>query len=228
MIKKTKMLSESVAERIQEMIAVEKRFQAGDKLPNENELSVELGVSRATLREAVRILATGHFLEIHRGKGTYVTEQAQNISVSVLDEIASHSNVRDLFEIRLVFEPENAYFAAKRATDEEIAEILSFGEAVEEKLLAGEDRTVEEQRFHEAIAKATHNEFITQLLPVIFEAIQSGVKLLQRNQKLNQMNLSDDRMIMEFLSQRNADGARTAMRLHILHAMQELGFPRDS
>lgn len=227
MIKKTKMLSESVAERIQEMIAVEKRFQSGDKLPNENELSAELGVSRATLREAVRILATGHFLEIHRGKGTYVTEQAQNISVSVLDEIASHSNVRDLFEIRLVFEPENAYFAAKRATDEEIAAILSYGEAVEEKLLAGEDRTAEEQRFHEAIAKATHNEFITQLLPVIFEAIQSGVKLLQRNQKLNQMNLSDDRMIMEFLAQRNADGARTAMRLHILHAMQELGFSQD-
>lgn len=221
--KQVKMLSESVAERIRAMIVTEKRFVAGDKLPNENELSTELGVSRATLREAVRILETGHLLKIQRGKGTYVTEHAQNISVAVLDEIASHSNVRDLFEMRLVFEPENAYFAAKRASDEEITEILSYGEKVEEKLLAGEDRTEEEQQFHEAIAKATHNEFSTQLMPVVFEAIQNGVQLLQKNQKLNQMNLSDDRMIMEFLEQRNADGARTAMRLHILHAMQELG-----
>ncbi|MDY0395514.1 GntR family transcriptional regulator [Virgibacillus halophilus] len=56
------------------MIAVEKRFLPGDKLPNENELSEELDISRTTLREAIRILVTNGILEIRRGKGTYVKE----------------------------------------------------------------------------------------------------------------------------------------------------------
>lgn len=56
------------------MIVVEKKYLPGDKLPNEIELSKELGVSRITLREAIRILVTRHVLEIKRGKGTFVRE----------------------------------------------------------------------------------------------------------------------------------------------------------
>ena len=226
--KPKKRLAESIADRILQMITEERRFSAGDKLPNENDLSQELGVSRATLREAVRILSTGGILEIRRGCGTYVLDQTLSADYGALQRAAqATANIRDLFEMRLIFEPESAYFAAKRATDEELSEILRYGEAVEAKILSGEDRTQEEQRFHESIAKATHNEFMTHLLPIIFEAIRSGVILLQKNQALSQKNMSDDRMIMEFLQQRNAEGARTAMKLHILHALQELKLTQE-
>lgn len=228
MQKPKKRLAESIADRILQMITEERRFGAGDKLPNENDLSQELGVSRATLREAVRILSTGGILEIRRGCGTYVLDQTSSADYGALQRAAqATANIRDLFEMRLIFEPESAYFAAKRATDEELSEILRYGEAVEAKILSGEDRTQEEQRFHESIAKATHNEFMTHLLPIIFEAIRSGVILLQKNQALSQKNMSDDRMIMEFLEQRNAEGARTAMKLHILHALQELKLTQE-
>lgn len=228
MQKPKKRLAESIADRILQMITEERRFSAGDKLPNENDLSQELGVSRATLREAVRILSTGGILEIRRGCGTYVLDQTSSADYGALQRAAqATANIRDLFEMRLIFEPESAYFAAKRATDEELSEILRYGEAVEAKILSGEDRTQEEQRFHESIAKATHNEFMTHLLPIIFEAIRSGVILLQKNQALSQKNMSDDRMIMEFLEQRNAEGARTAMKLHILHALQELKLTQE-
>lgn len=73
---KNKMLSQSVADTILSMITIEKRFSAGDKLPNELDLSEELNVSRTTLREAIRILAAYDILEIQRGKGTFVTENA--------------------------------------------------------------------------------------------------------------------------------------------------------
>ncbi len=228
MQKPKKRLAESIADRILQMITEERRFSAGDKLPNENDLSQELGVSRATLREAVRILSTGGVLEIRRGCGTYVLDQTSSADYGALQRAAqATANIRDLFEMRLIFEPESAYFAAKRATDAELSEILRYGEAVEAKILSGEDRTQEEQRFHESIAKATHNEFMTHLLPIIFEAIRSGVILLQKNQALSQKNMSDDRMIMEFLEQRNAEGARTAMKLHILHALQELKLTQE-
>ena len=70
------MLSQSVADNIVSMITIEKRFSAGDKLPNELHLSEELNVSRTTLREAVKILVAYDILEIQRGKGTFVCRTA--------------------------------------------------------------------------------------------------------------------------------------------------------
>ncbi len=217
------MLSDSVADDLLIMITIDKRFRPGDQLPNENDLSKELNVSRTTLRAAIRSLVTNGILEIKRGKGTFVTAKANAQEYQQLSELITISDIRDLFEMRLIFEPENAYLAAKRATKRELETILEYGKQVEQKILKGEDRTKEEQAFHEAIAKATHNTFMNKMIPIIFQGIRSGVLLLQKNQALSQKNVSDDRMIMEFLQQRNAEGARTAMRLHIIHAMQELG-----
>ena len=73
------MLPESTAQQILNMIETQHRFTVGDKLPNENDLAAELGVSRSTLREAIRILTTSGVLEIRRGKGTFVSPQVEEI-----------------------------------------------------------------------------------------------------------------------------------------------------
>lgn len=218
-MKKTEMLADSIAQRITEMIEVEGRFAVGDKLPNENDLAQEFSVSRSTLREAVKILTTSGILEIKRGKGTFVTANTI-INSGDFGDIAS--GLDDLFEMRLMFEPDCAYYAAERATDEEIEIICKYGEAVEKKILSGEDRTAEEQKFHESIANATHNSFVKQFMPIIFNAIKKGVVVLTKDQDVSDDNLKDDRLIMEFLKKRNPEGARTAMRLHIIHAMERL------
>lgn len=218
-MKKTEMLADSIAQRITEMIEVDGRFAVGDKLPNENDLAQELGVSRSTLREAVKILTTSGILEIKRGKGTFVTANTI-INSNDFGDIAS--GLDDLFEMRLMFEPDCAYYAAERATDEEIEIICKYGEEVEKKILSGEDRTAEEQKFHESIANATHNSFVKQFMPIIFNAIKKGVVVLTKDQDVSEDNLKDDRLIMEFLKKRNPEGARTAMRLHIIHAMERL------
>lgn len=213
------MLSDSTAQKIRKMIEDENRFSVGDKLPNENDFATELGVSRSTLREAIRILTTNGMLEIRRGKGTFVTANTV-IESGNLGEI--NSGLDDLFEMRLMFEPECAYYAALRATDEEIATICKYGEAVEKKILTGEDRTYEEQKFHESIASATHNAFVSQFMPIIFNAIKKGVLVMQKDEQVSKDNLNDDRLIMDFIKQRNPEGARTAMRLHMLHAIEGL------
>ncbi|MBS5276167.1 MAG: FadR family transcriptional regulator [Clostridiales bacterium] len=197
----------------------ESRFKVGDKLPNENDFANELGISRSTLREAIKALTSLGILEIRRGKGTFVTDSTV-IESGDLGEI--NSGLGDLFEMRLMFEPECAYYAAQRATDEEIAIICKYGEAVEQKIKSGEDRTYEEQKFHESIANATHNAFVQQFMPIIFNAIKKGVIVMQKDKIVSDDNLNDDRLIMDFLKARNADGARTAMRLHIIHAMEGL------
>ena len=218
-----KMLSQSIADTILSMITIEKRFAAGDKLPNENELSAELNVSRTTLREAIRILVAYNILEIQRGKGTFVTQTAfeQEPDLGQLSEIKV--NAKDLYEMRLIFEPEAAYLAAIRGTDAEIKRILEFGERIEQEIKSGQDRTDNEHSFHKAIAQATHNEFMNQLMPILYQAIAKGVTLSAMSQKAVSDTVGDHQMIMDFLKQRNAEGAKNAMKIHIMHAIRELG-----
>ena len=220
---KNKMLSQSIAETLLSMITIEKRFSVGDKLPNENELSEELNISRTTLREAIRILVAYNVLEIQRGKGTFVTQSAfeQQSDLGRLSDIKV--NAKDLYEMRLIFEPEAAYLAAIRGTDAEIKRILDFGAKIEQEIKSGQDRTDNEHSFHKAIAQATHNEFMNQLMPILYQAIAKGVTLSAMSQKAVTDTVGDHRMIMDFLEQRNAEGAKNAMKIHIMHAIRELG-----
>lgn len=222
-MKGNKMLSQSVADNILSMITIEKRFSVGDKLPNELDLSEELNVSRTTLREAIRILVALDILEIQRGKGTYVKENAFKKQQDLEQLSNIKVNAKDLYEMRLIFEPEAAYYAALRATDSEIKRILEFGKKVEKEISNHQDRTDDEHSFHKAIAQATHNEFMNKLMPILYQAISKGVYLSLQSDKAIEDTINDHRMIMEFLEQRNAEGAKNAMRIHIMHAMKELG-----
>ncbi|MCI9136095.1 MAG: FadR family transcriptional regulator [Lachnospiraceae bacterium] len=216
-------LSDRIADSILSMITVEQRFLPGSKLPNENILSKELNVSRTTLREAIRILATGGILEIRRGRGTYVREDFEISQSRELTSLTSAKvKIRDLYEMRLIFEPEAAYYAAVRATEEEIKRILALGKEIEERIQQKRDRTEVEQSFHKSIAKATHNEFMNQLMPVIYEGINKGVRLSESYEEAVQATLIDHKILMDFLRERNGEGARNAMRIHILHAMEQL------
>ncbi|WP_343208571.1 FadR/GntR family transcriptional regulator [Anaerolentibacter hominis] len=218
-----KRLSERTADDILEMITVEKRFGPGDKLPNENDLSQELNVSRTTLREAVRILVTNGIVKIERGKGTYVRTDLQFDEEGGLKPLMQAKvDARDLYEMRLIFEPEAAYLATERASEEEIHRILLLGEKIEQTIAAGKNRTEAERAFHKAIAKASHNEFMNQLMPVIYQGIDKGVCLSEEKEKAVMDTVQDHKMIMEFIRTRNPEGARNAMKIHILHAIQEL------
>lgn len=219
-----KRLSDSVANEIMSMIAVEKRFLPGDKLPNENDLSEELNISRTTLREAIRILVTNGILEIRRGKGTFVKEDIDLSVTESFDTLADVKiNAKDLYEMRLIFEPEAAYYATIRASDAELKRILEYGLQIEKKIRRNEDRTEVEQKFHQSIVKATHNEFMEKLMPVIYQAIDKGVILSKKKEIAIKDTINDHRMIMEFMKSRNPEGAKSAMKIHILHAMKELG-----
>lgn len=219
----TERLSDSIANVILSMITIEKRFAPGDKLPNENDLANELSISRTTLREAIRILVTRGILVIDRGKGTFVTS---NLKFDESGEFHSltdvKTNLKDLYEMRLIVEPEAAYLATIRASKEEIDHILELGKKIEDNILKNKNRTTSERAFHKAIAKATHNEFMNQLMPVIYQAIDKGVLLSQERTKAVDATLTDHRLIMDFIHARNAEGAKNAMKIHILHAIENL------
>ncbi len=223
-MKRDQSLAERTADDILSMLNIEKRFSAGDRLPSENELANELGVSRTTLREAVRLLAAHQVLVTERGRGTFVRQDFHPSDAKLTLESMTPEliDVRDLFEMRLIFEPEAAYYAAQRATDAELERIRHYAELEEELIAKGEDRAEVEMAFHNSIATATHNSFIGELVPLIYRSIDRALRLSGDFPDIIANVVEDNRLLIEFLTRRNAEGARSAMRIHIIHAMDGL------
>ena len=216
-------LSRQTARRLYNLITAEKKFFPGEKLPNEVDLAQELGVSRATLREAIQSLAVQGVLEVRRGRGTFVSqgvEEIDDFGFSALDQV--RGRLRDLFEIRAIFEPRAAALACQRATAEELADILTQGERAAAAIRAGEDRTQADREFHAAIVRATHNEFMTRLLPIIAQAVETAIGSGDHSEELARSTLRDHALLLEFLQKRDAAGAEHAMAIHMRHAMAEM------
>ena len=219
-------LSEQTAERLFERIVDEGRYGPGEKLPNENDLSAELGVSRTTLREAISSLVAQGVLQIQRGRGTFVAQQLPDspVNLSAIQTLHSQLRARDLLETRLILEPAAVALACERASDEELEQIRRKAQRVTELVRQGGDWPAADQEFHLAISRASHNEYMRRLYPIINRAMAEFMRLAARNpERIQQLSISDNEAILDFLLRRDGSGAREAMSLHMRHMLQTIG-----
>lgn len=154
--------------KIQELIR-SGGLKPGDRLPPEKELSNSLGLSRNSLREAVKALEMINVLDVRRGDGTYVTNLQPRSAVDAMSfvlELYQDETILELLEVRRILE---AAAGAKAAA-------LIIGEQVESLQLmleeVGEDSDVDELvahdiTFHHTIAAIAGNEFLLSLLDVV-------------------------------------------------------------
>lgn len=217
-------LSQRTADTLKKMIVEEQVYGFGEKLPNENELSQKLGISRTTLREAIKSLIFEGVLVVKRGKGTFVAEQIDQIKegFEVNDILKMKVTLRDLYETRLIFEPEAAALACKRATDEEIKEILRLGAICQSELKkdpCGKKRIDSESAFHGAILKASHNEFLSQFMPMLTNTIEKTIELNYNLETIAEEAYKDHITIMDFLEKRDTAGVKSAVTIHLHHAV---------
>ena len=219
-----KSLAQSTAEILKEQIISQQVYKVGQKLPNENELSSHLGISRSTLREAIRILVSEGVLEVQRGNGTFVANRLNQMAQSNV-EVQTFSDIkvtlRDLYETRMIFEPEAAALACRRASDKEIQEILKLGQECQKQILknpSGQERISSEAAFHGAILKASHNEFLSQFMPILNETIEKTFDLNINLDVIAEDAYKDHIMIMNFLEKRDAQGLKSAVLIHLHHA----------
>ncbi len=219
-------LSQRTAETLRAQILEEKRYQYGEKLPNENELSETLGISRTTLREAIRILISEGLLVVKRGRGTFVADQFDQYTDSSMDVqelFKMKVTLRDLYEARLIFEPQAAALACKRATDKEIEQILALGEECQRQVKLdpqGKDRIASESAFHGAIIKAAHNDFLSQFMPTLTQTIEQTFALNYNLDVIAEDAYKDHILIMEFLKKRDGEAIKSAVTIHLHHAVQ--------
>jgi DNA-binding FadR family transcriptional regulator len=217
-----KSLSERTANELYNMIVLQKQFAPGDKLPNENELSMSLDVSRTTLREAVRYLVAQGILSVQRGRGTFISEDLSLFNKYDIGAL-SHARLADMYEIRLMFEPQCIMLACFRATEEELQSIFDQAQFVEQLVLTDGNWPDEDQRFHEMIAAASHNEFIIRMFPIINAAVNEAMEISENTEPLKSIVIHDNQDMCNFLRLRDGAGAKSAMNIHIRHVINTLG-----
>jgi GntR family transcriptional repressor for pyruvate dehydrogenase complex len=154
--------------RIKEMI-VSGELRPGDRLPPEKELSETLGLSRNSLREAVKALELARVLDVRRGDGTYVTSLTPSLlldAMSFLVDVHQDASVLELLEVRRILEPAAAALAATRATPEDIDRLRELLGRVDETTPV-EDLVAQDIVFHRTISALSGNAYLTQLLDTL-------------------------------------------------------------
>lgn len=225
-------VSQIVANELSDMIFLQKLYKPNEKLPNEHDLSAQLGVSRATLREAIKLLAAKGILTIKRGSGTFVTipeEQTADVfGVSYLKD--KMKLVNSWFEFRLILEPSCIRLAIQNGTSEELQAIIDSanrmnafglvdGVADNEKIIK------EDQIFHIAIATATHNDIIQLIMPSLATAVRDSIitaTQIGTDVKSIDNAITYHTKMAEFIEMRDADGAAMAMRYHLSKGIKDL------
>lgn len=160
-----------VAKQIKEMI-VSQHFKPGDRLPSEMELASLANVSRSTVREAMKYLKAENVIVIKQGQGTFVSALPGVGKDPFGIEFLDQSNLlENLFEARLLFEPQIAMLAAQRCTQENVEVLKTIVDQMQE-LDKNDDRAMAlDLQFHRAVAECTQNEVLTRVVPTINDSI---------------------------------------------------------
>ena len=135
-----KLLASQVEDALMDDI-LNKPVPIGEKIPNEYELAEMYGVGRSTIRETVKSLVSKGILEVRQGSGTYVigTDTLENDPLGFSKYEDKYKLALELFEVRLMLEPEIAALAAQKATEQDKEEIVRLCDEVENLYLAGEN-----------------------------------------------------------------------------------------
>ncbi|GAI87898.1 unnamed protein product [marine sediment metagenome] len=191
-------------------------LKPGEKLPSERKLADLLGVSRASIREAIQALAFSGYLEVIQGKGTYVLEIATKYDeiIKFFSEFSNYS-LDYLMEARIMLEGEFARLAALNASQEEIDVIERiFNEIANSKDL--NTFFVKDLEFHLTIAKATHNPIMNGLMKIIGEMLYKETqKIIEISRDTRENTIETTRNLVQAIKQRNAEQAKELMSEHI-------------
>jgi len=215
-IKKAKVYEEIVA-KIKDM--VEKgRFKSGDQLPVERELAEVFRVSRSSVREALRSLESQGFIESRQGDGTYIARQPVESLVRPLASVilTEKDDQMELFEMRRMIEPDLAYLAAERATEEEIAMMEKVLTLQQEQIDRGEYETDVDRNFHYIMARAARNKALLRITDNIIDLLAESREQYLQVEGRPQKSILRHREVLEAIRARDPERAEKCMLEHLV------------
>jgi len=211
-------LSEQIAMQLAEMISAG-RWMPGEKLPSEAELCQAMGVSRSTVREALKSLAFVGLVRMRTGQGTFASEGPPKF----LNHLVAHGrlntakDVKDLTEARMALETALVALCAQRATPEELEHMESLVGKMGTLLDQGAEDFVQlDLGFHLAIATYARSQILGEFLAGIRGLLQEAMQRSSQFSGDRGTAYAQHQKILEALKERRPRKARSAIRTHLL------------
>ncbi|WP_350347056.1 FadR/GntR family transcriptional regulator [Agromyces sp. G08B096] len=203
--------------KIKEMI-ITGELAPGDRLPPEKELSDRLGLSRSSLREAVKALEVIRVLDVRRGDGTYVTSLEPRLlleAMSFVVDLHDDQSVLEIFAVRRILEPAASALAARHVDNDAVARLRDVVESVDHA--ADVERLVDHDlEFHRGIAEAAGNAYLASLI----DSLSSHTVRARIWRGITQENavdrtLQEHHAILDAIASGDADLAQALTVVHV-------------
>ncbi len=139
----------------------------GSRLPAENQLAAQMGISRSGVREAVKVLESARVLDVRRGDGTYVTSLSPRLmleGVCFAVELLQGDTLLEVMEVRRLLEPAATGLAALRISDDQLGQLAELLQEMQDKAGDAEGLVQADLAFHRLVMTSTGNETLTSLL----------------------------------------------------------------
>ncbi|WP_111891372.1 transcriptional regulator LldR [Acinetobacter sp. MB5] len=227
-----------IADRVVQSLydLIEKQsMQVGDRLPSERQLCEQLSVSRSSLREALQKLSSQGVIASRVGAGTYLAKRPQSdwsdqFIIQPLSDLIDQDPLYrfDVQEARLILEGGTAWYAAQRSTEEDRAKIHHYYDQVLHFQSIGDadKASASDANFHLAIAEASHNIVLTQMMRSLFDLLQYNVVLGRRKiytdaHQFGQLHLQHFQ-VMDAIDKQDPELARSSVCGHIEFIIQQV------
>ncbi|WP_298822781.1 FadR/GntR family transcriptional regulator [uncultured Roseibium sp.] len=198
----------------------------GGKLPTEQVLSSELGVSRPVLRQALKQLREDDVIVSRQGSGSFVKRRPEG---AILDfaPIGSIADIQRTFEFRAAVEGEAAYLAAERRTDSDLNELRASLTELDRCIAEGELGVAADEIFHVAVCNAADNKYFVAARSSMKPNILTGMNLtrnlsLTKPQDRMKLVQAEHYEIFEAIEKGDRGAARNAMRAHVENARKRI------
>lgn len=206
-------LYEQVLDRLRHHVA-EGDLRAGDRLPPERELAGRLGVSRASVKQAIVVLEVQGLVEVRHGGGTYLVRDS--LDAEPVERLVERKRrLPDVLEAREALETKLAELAAERRTPADLTAMRDALDHMADEIEAGGPGVEGDRLFHAAVTAAAHSSLLAEFMRSIAEQITES-----RNESLRQpgrphRSLTQHRAILEAIETQRGKAAATAMRRHV-------------
>ena len=198
----------------------------GSRLPTEQELSSEFGVSRTVVREAISRLKSEGLVETRQGSGAFVAPTKLGIPFRI-DPVSvdSFEATVEILELRLAVESEAAALAAERASTDQLDAIRDALADVRAAFERGDDGVEEDLMFHRAIAEATNNSKYVDLTEFLERYVRHQIQITGgRTARARRMGetQAEHQKILAAIEAHDSDAARASARAHFRKGIERI------